>query len=283
MTDDEEPTATDEDLIESESPSTRGSEIRRRVTVLVPPMVGRKVLGGTAVAALALGLVAGFLVGSGSAPEPTVQSGIQEGAPPDGNYIPIVPDGSPLQGEYVVFTVDADLLNVADLLAAGEATASVGGYGLDVASGLEGLCGVARRPVPVPAPDDITVQDILGATSFILDGATLTERVGPDLNVLSASTLRATIELLRNCSSPDGMTVQTDGIQTGIGDEYVVFTVVRPDPVSRATAISIVVQVRVGGQLLEVSLIPDGGTEVPDGLARALRIAEAAVARLEAA
>jgi len=116
--------------------------------------------------------------------------------------------------------------------------------------------------------------------SFLLAGASLTERIGPDLDVLAPSTLRGTVELARSCSATGGVTVRTDGIQTGIGDEYAVFSVDRVDPATGVARMSIVVLIRVGGRLIELTLSSAGSAEVPDGLARALAIAEAAVARI---
>lgn len=40
------------------------------------------------------------------------------------------------------------------------------------------------------------------------------------------------------------------------------------------------VLVRVGGQLIEIALTPEGGTEVPDGPTPAMGIATAALARM---
>ncbi|MGI8722400.1 MAG: hypothetical protein ACR2JG_09260, partial [Geodermatophilaceae bacterium] len=90
----------DEDLTESEPPSPRTSELRRRLDILVPATVGRGVLLAVAAAVLVLGLVAGFLVGTLSGPEPTGGLALQSGGAPEGGYIPIVPEVA--RGEAVV-------------------------------------------------------------------------------------------------------------------------------------------------------------------------------------
>lgn len=271
-----------EDLIESDVPSARTTEIRRRLELLVPATVGRKFLGGIAVAALATGLVAGFLVGNVFGTERADPPQTQTGPPPDGGYIPIVPYNrlEEMDQGIIVFSADAGFLTLQDLTGLGEA-ALPGGYGLADISGLDGLCAIASSPERVPLPRGPSPEhSVFASASFRLAGATLTEQIGPDLNVLAASTLRGTVELAQNCPSSDDLTVSTEGIQSGIGDEYAVFTVRRPDPASGEIETSIVVLVRVGGQLIELSLTPEGGNEVPDGLTRAMAIAKAAVARM---
>ncbi len=274
----------DEDLIESEPPSTRTSELRRRLDLLIPASVGRKTFGAITAAGLAFGLVVGFLVGNISGAEPTermepTQAQAQEGAPPDGGYIPIIPDGA-REEAVVVVAFGAGLLTFQDLLTVGE-TALSGRYGMADASGLDGLCGMASRPDSVPKPPAPGVEyTVFGSASYVLAGATLTQRVGPDLDVLAASTLRGTVELAQSCSDGGDVTVRTDGIQTGIGDEYAVFSVDRVDPTTGEIKTSIVVLVRVGARLIELTLTSESSAEVPDGLARALRIAELAVTRM---
>ncbi len=274
----------DEDLIESEAPSSATTTLRRRLEGLVPPMVGRKVVGGIAAAALVLGLAAGLVVGNNFGTEKEAARQAQEGGGPPGGYIPIVPDGSPLEEDgVVVLSLSGALLTQQDLAGVGETTALGGSYGSVVSAESDELCGLSSSAEPVPFPPGAGVEyTVFDSVSFVLAGASLTERIGPDLDVLSASTLRARIELARNCSSSTGLAVSTEGVQTGIGDEYAVFTVERTDPASGSIQRSILVLVRVGSQLVELTLSAAGGTEVPDGLARALRIAEAAVMRMQA-
>ena len=268
-----------DDLIESEAGSVRATEFRRRLGLLVPAAMGRKLVGAIAAGTLALGLVAGFLLGSGSGSEPTATVAVGTGPPPDGGYIPFVPDAGVLSEEgVIVYTTGPEFLGPDDLIIAGEQPVRAGFFGVDLASGLDGLCGNVQRPQPPLAP--LPGLNSVSSISYALDGATLVERIGPDLDVLSASTLRGTVELARTCADTDYLTVRCDGIQTGIGDEYAVFTLVRSDPESGVIATSIVVLVRVGDQLVEIALTPDGGADVPDGPARALRIAEAAVVRM---
>ncbi|MDQ3717516.1 MAG: hypothetical protein M3381_16140, partial [Actinomycetota bacterium] len=92
----------DEDLIESEPASPRTSELRRRLEMLVPATVGRKVLLTVAAAVLVLGLVTGFLVGTLSGTEPTGALALQSGGGPERGYIPIVPEDSALEGVVAV-------------------------------------------------------------------------------------------------------------------------------------------------------------------------------------
>ena len=278
-----QPESDSEDMIESKPKSGHGTEMRRRLALLVPASMGRRLVAGIAAATLVLGLVAGFLVGNISGAEPTermepTQAQAQEGAPPDGGYIPIIPDGA--REEAVVVAFGAGFLNPLDLEDIGEAVLS-SSYGLVEPSGLDGLCGVVSGPESAPFPRGPSGEyTVFGSVSFLLAGASLTERIGPDLDVLAPSTLRGTVELAQSCSATGGVTVRTDGIQTGIGDEYAVFSVDRVDPATGVARTSIVVLIRVGGRLIELTLSSAGSAEVPDGLARALVIAEAAVARI---
>ncbi|MGI8721986.1 MAG: hypothetical protein ACR2JG_07135 [Geodermatophilaceae bacterium] len=274
--------AKDEDLIESEPSSPRTSELRRRLDILVPTTVGRRVLVSVAAAVLVLGLVAGFLVGTLSGTEPTGALALQSRGAPEGRYLPIVPEVAlEEEAEAVIAVAFArGFLTLLDLEELGEAVQSER-YGLADPSGLKGLCGLESRPesgqVPQGPSGNVTV---FSSVSFELADATVNERIGPDLDVLAASTLRGTVQLAQSCPVDTGTAAQTDGIQTGIGDEYAVFTVRRTDPVPGNIGTSIVVLVRVGGQLIELTLSPEGGPEVPDGLTRALRIAEVAVTRM---
>lgn len=273
--------SSDEELIESAAPSARVTEIRRRFALLVPAAVGRKFVVGVAVAALILGLGAGFLIGNVSGDQRTGQTEVQEGPPPDGGYIPIIPEGS-LQAEQrvIVLSTAAGSLTQEDLEGLGEAVLPQASA-LVPTSGLDGVCGIVSTPEIVPLPQGPGVgYGVLGSVAFRLVEATLRQRIGPDLDVLAASTLRGTVELAQSCPSSAGLTVRTDGVQTGTGDEYAVFLVSRTDPALGQIETSIVVLVRVGGQLVELTLSPEGGAEVPDGLARALRIADAAVTSL---
>jgi hypothetical protein len=272
--------APDEDLIESETPSTRANEFRRRLEVLVPATVGRKVLGGIAVGALALGLVAGFLLGNLRQPEPAeITADVQPAPALDGGYGPIAPDGSPVEEAVVVLAMAGGLLTLQDLAGLGESALPRAFRPEDTAEA-DQFCGLSTGAgsLEVP-PGPGATYGVANGVSFILGGASLTERIGADLDVLAASTLRARVELALNCSRIDGPAVRTDGIQTGIGDEYAVFMASRPDPASGAIQSSIVVVVRVGGHLIELTLTSQDG-EPPDAQARALRIAEVAVARM---
>ncbi|MGI8721985.1 MAG: hypothetical protein ACR2JG_07130, partial [Geodermatophilaceae bacterium] len=212
-------------------------------------------------------------------PEPTGGLALQSGGAPEGGYIPIVPEVA--RGEAVVAVAfGGGLLTFQDLSSAGEPALS-GSYGMADPSGLDGLCGITSRPEFLPIPPQPGVEyTVFGSASYVLAGAALTQRIGPDLDVLAASTLRGTVQLAQDCSVPGDVTARTAGIQTGIGDEYAVFSVDRVDPSTGEIDTSITILVRVGGQLLELTLTSAGGPEVPDGLARALRIAEVAVTRM---
>ncbi len=282
---DNDEVVTDDDVIESGSSSARTTELRRRFDLLVPATVGRKTLSGIGAAILVLGLAAGFLVGNhvGSGPtaltEPTESAQAHEGAPLDGSYIPIIP-GRAVEEAVVVVAFGAGFLNPLDLEDIGEAVLS-SSYGLVEPSGLDGLCGGVSGSESAPYPQGPSGENtVFGSVSFLLAGTSLTERIGPDLDVLAPSTLRGTVELAGSCSTTGGVTVRTDGIQTGIGDEYAVFSVNRVDSATGVARTSIVVLIRVGGRLIELTLSSAGTAEVPDGLARAMRIAEVAVTRM---
>lgn len=270
------PEVGSEDMIESEARSVRATEIRRRQRLLAPAWMGRRLVAGIAAATLVLGLVAGFLVGSGYGREKTAALGAQAG--PLSN-IPFFPEGSVLEQEgVIVFTLNAEFLLADDLLDVGETKVLRGPESNEVASGLDGLCGNAPNPRRQPLP--LPQVNVISSVSFVLEGATLVEQISPDLGVLAASTLRGTVELARSCGTTDAQTVQTEGVAEGIGDEYAAFTVSSLNPTTGQVETSIVILIRVGGRLLEISLAPDGGAEVPDGLDRALRIAEIAVTRM---
>lgn len=272
----------EEDLIESEGPSPRTAGIRRRLDRLVPQRVGRRLLGGFTAAALALGLVAGYLVGHSPSADSTDNATGQSATATGPDSIPFVPDGSPLDEGVIIFTLANGLLSLQDLNQMGERALPLRNEG-GVASGLDGLCGTVRgpevRPLPVGAVD--AGAHPAGTVSFVVAGAALNEIIGVDLATLAASTLRGQVQLAQDCASTDSLTVRTDGVVNGLGDEYAVFTVARTDPNDGVSRTGVVILVRVGGQLVEVSLAPEGGrNDVADGLNRAMRIAEVAVARM---
>lgn len=277
-----QPESGSEDLIESEPVSARGTEMRRRLELLAPASMSRRLVAGIVAATLVLGLAAGFLVGSVYGPDKTAALGA-DGAPgPDPGYIPIVPEGSPLEQDQriIVLSPAPGSLTIEDLASVGETVLPLA-TALEVTSGLDGLCGSVSSPEAMPFPQGPGVgYGVLGSLAFRTADATVRQRIGPDLDVLAASTLRGTVELARSCGNSDGLTVQTEGVVNGIGDEYAIFTVSRLNPVSGLVETSIVVLVRVGGQLVEIALTPEGAVAVPDGLGRALRIAEVAVTRM---
>lgn len=289
MTDEVKPTtpgtnvasAPEEDLIESVSPSKTSTELRRRVDTLFPATVGRKVLGTFVAAALVLGMVAGFLFGTSTQRGELPSAGDQAVVGADGGLIPVVPDGARLEAGVLVYTLGADFLTVADLETVGEQAAGIGGaYEPDGASALVGRCGrVEAVPETVPPLDYETGYAAFGSIAFTLVDAGLTQRISPDLDVFSASTLRGTVELARSCPTDADVTVRTEGVQTGIGDEYAVFIIGTPGATPDTIEGSISVIVRVGGQLMELTLTPTQ-SEVSDAVGRALRIAEVAVERL---
>ncbi|MDQ4038421.1 MAG: hypothetical protein M3313_08750, partial [Actinomycetota bacterium] len=233
-------------------------------------------------ATLMLGLAAGFLVGIAYGPEKTAALGVDSVPGPDTGYIPIDPNGSPLEQDQpiIVLSPAPGSLTIEDLASVGE-TVLPRASALEGSSGLDGLCGIVSSPEAVPFPQGPGVgYGVLRSLAFRLVDATVRERIGPDLDVLAASTLRGTVELARSCRNGEGLTVQTEGIAAGIGDEYATFRVSRLNPASGLVETSIVVLVRVGGQLIEIALSPEGAVAVPDGMARALRIAGVAVSRM---
>lgn len=273
--------ADDEDLIESEESSPLKARFRRRAGLLIPPAVGRRVLSGTVVTALSLGLIGGFWLGHapGDEQDSADLASVELAPAPDGSYLPIIPLGVPLQQSVAVLYVESGTLTVQDLAGLGENALSVA-RGLVTDSGLAGLCDVSGPPIPVTVPREPVPGTVLsfGYVAFLLPGISLTERVVPYLDELTASAqLTGMVEVARSCQSSGDLAVLTDGVAAGIGDEYAVFTVVGPDPSSTEIETKIVVLVRAGTQVIEISLAPAGRTDVPDGLARALRIAELAV------
>lgn len=269
-----------EDLIESDSPSQRSAWLRQGLDRLVPARVGRQVMAVVTVIALAMGVGVGYLVGRGAdgtrADDAAGQSDTQTGQPPDGGYIPFVPEGSPFDEGVVIFGLDGNLLTFQDLGALGETAVSISND--RVVSGLDGVCGHPSSP-EAPSSGGRDGQGP-GAVTFVLGGASLTELISADLDVLAASTLRGQVELVRGCANSDDLAAYTDGVQDGIGDEYALFSVDRLNPASGVVESGLVVLVRVGGKLVEIALIPHGRTAVPNGVERALAIAQAAVERM---
>lgn len=268
----------DEDLIESDVPSAISTGIKRRLDLVIPETVGRKVMGSTVIAALTLGLVGGFFVGKAPDQDVPNQSSIEAGPPPGGVYVPLSPEGSPLEHSVAVRYVGAATLTIPDLAGIGEAALSVA-RGLVTDSGLDGLCDIAGPSMPAPLPRGPVLATIpsFGYAAFLLAGASLTERIVPYFDELAASAqLNGMVDVAQSCASSDGLSVRTDGVMTGIGDEYAVFNVIRPDVISGEIETSIVVLVRVGVQIIEISLSPVVRNEVTDGLARVMGIAEVA-------
>jgi len=268
----------DEDLIESDAPSRSVSKLRQRLELLVPPRVGRRFLGGVTLGALALGLVAGYLAGStaGDDGSESTQSGTESGGSDEPRFVPYIPEGSPFDEGVVIFTGGAAVLTLDDLIALGERPLPQSVQpGVNVASALDGLCADPHALPPGPVANNGAV----GAARFELTDAMLSELISPDLDVLAASTLRAEVQLAQTCADSDVLTVDTEGVLEGIGDEYASFTVRRTDPDSGAVTTGYVILVRVGGQLIEVSLTSEGEMEKAEGLTRTMRIAEAAVTR----
>ena len=269
----------EEDLIESDEPSPTVHWFGRRLDQLLPARVGRRFLGAVTVTALALGLGAGYLVGA--APWNDGREGVGDSSTAAdnelNNLIPLnIEEAVPSPGDgVIVYSTVGGLLTVEDLTALGELPLT---SGLAGSSGLAGLCAAEPAATPTGA-DPGTENGAASGITFELADAWLSELVSPDLDVLAASTLRARVELAQSCGT-SAFTAQTEGVETGIGDEYAAFTVRDTDPASGALSTGFVILVRVDSHLIEVFLAPTGDADLFDGLNRALRIAEAAVERM---
>ncbi len=265
-----------EDLIESDEPSPTMRKVRRRLDLLIPATVGRRVLAVVTAIALALGLAAGYLVGHprGDGADLATRLSTETGVARDLNNIPFVPEVQ-IEDGVLVYDLAVALLTVEDLAALGEQPLP---SGFQIATGLAGLCS---DPQTDPSPGGSVIEDtaVGGVTYDLADGA-LSEVISADLDILAASTLSGQVQLAQDCSNGSSRTVETEGVLSGIGDEYAAFTVHRTDPASGAVTTSYVVLVRQGGQLIEVTLTSDTGVVLPDGMVRAIRIAEAAVTRM---
>lgn len=268
----------EEDLIESDEPSPTAHWFGRRLDQLLPARVGRRFLGAVTVTALALGLGAGYLVGA--APWNDGRDGAGDSstaADSELNNIPFTSEETVLSQEngVIVYSTVGGLLTLEDLTALGELPLN---SRLEGSSGLAGLCAAEPEATPTGA-DPGTENGAAGGITFEFADGWLSELIGPDLDILAGSTLRGTVELAQTCGT-SAFTAQTDGVETGIGDEYAAFTVRDTDPASGAVSTGFVILVRVDGQLIEVFLAPTGDADLFDGLNRALRIADAAVARM---
>lgn len=284
MSDDEVPVPDDEDVIESAAPSRRSTAIQRRVDRLIPRTVSRSWLGGTAISALATGLIVGLLLAESPPPVPVVETAPAEqqaGSFSGGGYLPIVPYSSVDEETLIALSLGSGYLSLADLAAIGE-NALLGGVAMGPTYAANRLCGIPDNEAALPSPPVVTTADALSSSAqFLIAGARLIEWISPYLGSLASATLQDRVELATNCDgTAEGLTVTTTGSQLGVGDEYALFAVQRPDLDTGVLMTSYLVLVRVGGQLVELSMAPVDDSEIADGEARILAIAGAAVARM---
>lgn len=288
MTDDEVPATggdnDDDDVIESAAPSTRSSALQRRLDRVIPPTVSRSWLGGTAISALAIGLIVGLLVAESPPPQVVaepVPAEQQSSSAPAGGYIPIVPYSSLDEEAILALSIGSGYLSQGDLAAIGE-TALLGTIAMGPTYAASRLCGIPDNEESLPSPPVVTTADVLSSSAqFLIAGATLIEWISPYLGSLSSATLQDRVELATNCDgTAEGLTVTTAGSQADIGDEFALFVVQRPDLDTGVVMTSYLVLVRVGGQLVELSMTPVGDAEIADAEERILAIAQAAVTRM---
>lgn len=257
---------TDEDLIESAQRAKSG--FQRRVETALPH-------GAVVVALLVLGLVVGSLGGFavGHSNQRTL-TGL--------GYVFIGPfplaepslELTPFEQAYGRSQLPS--LTRADLVALGENVTR--DYGVFSArSAIPIMCGTSVGQPGTPTYLDLRYP----STVFDVDGGEIRQLIWPQPDRASASgTLHTLVFQAQQCPEvPNFQTsVVTDGVRTGIGDEYATFAqqpTVAGDP---GTLFASVVLVRLGADLIEIAFTSDG-IAVDQAEDRCLRVAAAAVER----
>lgn len=252
----------DEDLIESASRPK--SAWRRRFE----PALGHPGWAATIlVAGLLAGSVGGFVVGHGN---PRTLAGLgypafafESGLDPTG-----LPPTDPNYGREPL-----SILTAQDLSAIGEMVIRE----LTIVSAQSAIPVLCETSIGQPGgPSLLDVR--YPSTVFRVDDGQFTEMIWPHVDPVAASrTLHTLVFQAQLCPNvPNSQaTVRASGVLNGVGDEYVLFfrepTVSGPN-----TFFATVALVRAGADLIEISFISDI-IDIPDGEARCLRVAEAAV------
>ncbi len=265
----------DDDLIASDEPSRLSAGFQHAIDRFIPAQVGRGLLGAVTVAALVLGGFGGYLIGKpGNRASDPGQSQADGSVQDERIPLPLGESDAVLVGS----SADA-YLTVADLTSSGETTLAVT-LGLGNVAEPDRVCGVRFGPeIPIQAPPRVPAA-VVNAVSFALADATVTERISADLDVLAASTLRARVQLAGNCPNNQGFYTSTDGVRSGIGDEYAIIEAVILGVAPEQYSALVVILVRIGGRLIEISMAAQDSPDVPDIVRRLMRIAGAAVTRM---
>lgn len=136
------------------------------------------------------------------------------------------------------------------------------------------LCAQIAGPADATYPNDQNVR--YPSTVFEVDGGTIAQLVRPHFDAAAASgALQTLVSRAGQCPAvPNARaTIVSGGVQSGIGDEYAIFS---RTPTGPDEFFATVVLVRVGPELIEMSLTSDV-VAAPDAEARCIRAARAAV------
>lgn len=227
-------------------------------------------------ALLVLGIIAGsvggYIVGHSN---PRTFAGL-------GYYIgmylaaPSPPDLEPFEQSYG--RVRPPMLEAEDLMAVGE-TVNRQFSVLSTRSALPVMCGTSLGQPGTPNHLDLRYP----ATVFGVNAAQVSELIWPRADAASASaTLHTLVFQAQICPELASMqaSIATEGVRTesGLGDEYALFTLLPTVAGGLDAPFATVALVRVGADLIEIALTPNAAN-VPETQARCLQIAAAAASR----
>jgi len=252
---------TGEDLIESVSRPKPAWRLQVDKVIRGPRAVGVLLVCG-----LVVGALSGYLVGHNnprvldgiSVPSPGLEAFVefQQGAPDVDAYGP--PPMTTLTTE--------------DVAALGENVTRQ----VTVLMGRSVIPTLCRTSVGQPGYNNVA-GPAYSSIAFNVDGGRITQLVWPRTDEVQATATLQTLDLqARLCPTvaDSSVTMVTDGVQTGIGDEYAVFHT-RPTSSEPSALFATAVLVRVGSDLIEVSFT--SASESPSAEARCLAAAAAAV------
>ena len=254
---------TDEDLIES-PPRPPSAWQGRAQRLLRRPAAGAALL----VIGLIAGSVSGYVVGHNDS---VILGGIYQysrgftvvtASPPPEPFIDETYGRTPLPS-----------LTAEELAALGENVSRQFSV-LAARSAIPVLCAQIAGPADATYPNDQNVR--YPSTVFEVDGGTIAQLVRPHFDAAAASgALQTLVSRAGQCPAvPNARaTIVSGGVQSGIGDEYAIFS---RTPTGPDEFFATVVLVRVGPDLIEMSLISDV-IAAPDAEARCIRAARAAV------
>jgi len=254
---------TDEDLIES-PPRPPSAWQGRAQRLLRRPAAGAALL----VIGLIAGSVSGYVVGQN---DPVILGGIYQysqgftvftASPPPEPFIDETYGRTPLPS-----------LTAEELAALGENVSRQFSV-LAARSAIPVLCAQIAGPADATYPNDQNVR--YPSTVFEVDGGTIAQLVRPHFDAAAASgALQTLVSRAGQCPAvPNARaTIVSGGVQSGIGDEYAIFS---RTPTGPDEFFATVVLVRVGPELIEMSLTSDV-VAAPDAEARCIRAARAAV------